>query len=236
VFEPFGFLSVVATNILKMFDPGSRRLDIKYPAPVSKALETWGFEDTEYVKICDTSTTRLLMALGDASTNEMLSESERQNLSLYSEQLLAHIGTTYENMNVRSPDIYDIFFGVSMIVYVFSFFIFTTYRNCQQFTPLVAPIIIAIVFGPYVIGKILQGPFALHTIYKGNKFTQWLNMCQVELALYASTLADIYRGTNQALNLTPDEFFDQKVSEMNQRRAMVRMEMYQLRSKHLAVQ
>lgn len=228
VLEPLDFMREVAYRVLRTFDARRDYTVLRHCESVQKSIDTWGFEPQEHVRYAHASMTRIMITLGDAMSEERFSNVEIQQLNGQTQMIMEHIDSVFEDKNVRSPEIYENFFTLAMIIYLFSFFIFTTYRNAQQFTPLVAPVIVAIVFGPYVIGKVLRGPFAQDTMYRGNEFYEWLRLTLTELMLYIDIMDVMWtKAASGGTGDAPDTY-DQLLRQVNTQRHTIRTKAYML--------
>lgn len=228
VLEPLDFMREVAYRVLRTFDSRRDFSVLWHCESVQKSIDTWGFEPQEHVRFAHASMTRVMMTLGDAMSEDRFSTVEIQQLNGQTQKIMEHIDSVFEDKNVRSPEIYENFFTLAMIIYLFSFFIFTTYRNAQQFTPLVAPVIVAIVFGPYVIGKVLRGPFAQDTMYRGNEFYEWLRLTLTELMLYIDAMDVMWNNAATGVAASASDVYDNLLSKVNKQRQTIRMRAFML--------
>jgi hypothetical protein len=192
VIQPYEFMRYIIVHIFRSFVPDVDIIRFHFHQQVRERIDTWAYTGEQHTQLIARSIDILRQTVSDAGHSDMLNECERSKLNDLLDRLNALVFSNYESQNVRSPDIYNNFFTLSMVAYLCTFFILTTYRNCQQFTPLVAPVIVAIVFGPWIIGKVLKGPFAKNTMYHGNSFYGWRDGALREVALHQNILMQIY--------------------------------------------
>ncbi|MBS1586367.1 MAG: hypothetical protein JSS82_12560 [Bacteroidetes bacterium] len=195
---PMDMMKVMAILTHRIFLSSPDLIIYTVDEDVSTRIKKWNYTPDDKISIIQQCLTTVRGVVSDMGQRKMVEDFERNSLNENLDAINDLIETSYEDQNVKSPDIYENFFMFAMLVYLLSFFLFTTYRNCQQFTPLIAPVIAAFVFGPFVINKVLGDPFSKDTIFKGNLFELWRQWCITRLQREKIIIEKIYneRPTN----------------------------------------
>lgn len=222
VVQPFNFMKFIAIHTYRLFIPAADRLKYTLDPRVLARIVSWRVEDHDSIDYIKWSIVNISSIISDVGYKELMDVQERQSLNERIRLLRNMVDEAYQGMHVRSPDIYENFFMFAMIIYLMIFFPLTTYRNCQQFTPIIAPVIAGIVFGPFVINKVLNGPFAKNTIYKGNDFIGWRQRAINDVMFHERTAYETYKSAKNQEGLSHYQVFDKMLNSTNRKTYLYR--------------